>query len=101
MISIRIDNTSVFVPGGGPPQYGFRRTEFIAQVNGSSTALDAEMEVGVSVFHFSIKEDLLRPLNYNHEYQIVFIEPSDGTHVFGIQLGARSAPSTYDSAHAE
>jgi hypothetical protein len=101
VISIRIDNTSVFVPGGGPPQYGFRRTEFIAQVNGSSTALDAEMEVGVSVFHFSIKEDLLRPLNYSHEYQIVFIEPSDGTHVFGIQLGALSAPSAYDNAHAE
>ncbi|KAJ7662289.1 hypothetical protein B0H17DRAFT_1144463 [Mycena rosella] len=87
-ISIRIDNTSVFVPGGGPPQYGFRRTEFIAQKNGSAAALDAEMEVGVSVFHFSIKEDEGRPLNYSHEYQIVFIEPSDGSHVFGIQLGS-------------
>ncbi|KAJ7505916.1 hypothetical protein B0H11DRAFT_1851180 [Mycena galericulata] len=88
VISIRIDNTSIFVPGGGPPQYGFRRTEFIAQSNGNSTALDAQMEVGVSVFHFSIKADSLRPLNYTHEYQIVFIEPSDGTHVFEIQLGS-------------
>lgn len=86
---MKIDNTSVFVPGGGGPQYGFRRTELIAQKNGSSSALDAEMETGISVFHFSIKADLLRPLNYNHEYQIVFIEPSDGTHVFGIQLGGR------------
>jgi hypothetical protein len=50
------------------------------------------MEMGVSVFHFSIKADLLRPLNYTHEYQIVFIEPSDGTHVFGIQLGAYIRP---------
>ncbi|KAJ7819682.1 hypothetical protein B0H13DRAFT_1528661, partial [Mycena leptocephala] len=58
------------------------------QKNGSSSALDTEMEMGVSVFHFSIKADLLRPLNYTHEYQIVFIEPSDGTHVFGIQLGS-------------
>lgn len=28
-----------------------------------------------------------RPLNYTHEYQVVFIEPSDGSHVFGVQLG--------------
>ncbi|KAF7357275.1 Glycoside hydrolase family 131 protein [Mycena sanguinolenta] len=88
VISIKIDNTSVFVPGGGPPQYGFRRTELIAQKNENSTLLDAEMEVGVSTFHFSIKSDLSRPLNYSHEYQIVFIEPSDGTHVFEIQLGS-------------
>ncbi|KAJ7046378.1 hypothetical protein C8F04DRAFT_1323338 [Mycena alexandri] len=88
VISIKIDNTSVFVPGGGPPQYGFRRTELIAQKDENSTALDAEMETGVSVFHFSIKADVLRPLNYSHEYQIVFIEPNDGTHVFGIQLGS-------------
>ncbi|KAJ7366136.1 hypothetical protein DFH08DRAFT_679321 [Mycena albidolilacea] len=88
VISIKIDNTSVFVPGGGPPQYGFRRTELIAQKNGNSTAVDEEMEIGTTVFHFSIKADPERPLNYSHEYQIVFIEPSDGTHVFGIQLGS-------------
>ncbi|KAJ6555028.1 hypothetical protein DFH09DRAFT_1280654 [Mycena vulgaris] len=88
VISIRIDNTSVFVPGSGPPQYGFRRTEFIAQKNGSSTALDAEADTELSIFHFSIKADLSRPLNYSHEYQIVFIEPNDGSHVFGIQLGS-------------
>ncbi|KAJ7258803.1 hypothetical protein B0H12DRAFT_1109618 [Mycena haematopus] len=88
VISIKIDNTSVFVPGGGPPQFGFRRTELIAQKNGNSTFLDGEMETGVSTFHFSIQKDLSRPLNYSHEYQIVFIEPSDGTHVFGIQLGS-------------
>lgn len=45
------------------------------------------METGVSVFHFSIKADEKRPLNYNHEYQVVYIEPHDGTHVFEIQLG--------------
>jgi hypothetical protein len=86
-ISITIDNSSVFVPGAGPPQYGFRRTEFIAQANGSNAALDAVMEVGTTVFHFSIQKDGKRPLNYSHEYQIVFIEPDDGTHVFEIQLG--------------
>jgi fibronectin type 3 domain-containing protein len=45
------------------------------------------METGVSVFHFSIKADEKRPLNYSHEYQVVYIESHDGTHVFDIQLG--------------
>jgi hypothetical protein len=86
-ISITIDNSSVFVPGAGPAQNGFRRTEFIAQMNGSNSAFVAAAEVGTTVFHFSIQIDEKRPLNFNHEYQIVFIEPNDGTHVFGIQLG--------------
>jgi hypothetical protein len=30
-------------------------------------------------------------LNYSHEYQIVFIEPSDGTHLFRVQLGKYSS----------
>ncbi|KAL0577114.1 hypothetical protein V5O48_004867 [Marasmius crinis-equi] len=88
VISVRIDNTSVFVPGNGDPQLGFRRTELIAVKNGSASNLDALMETGVTRFHFSIKADTQYPLNYTHEYQIVFIEPSDGTHVFGVQLGS-------------
>ena len=92
-ISISIDNSSVFFPGGGAGQYGFRRTEFIAQKPANGTAeLNVEMETGVTVFHFSIKLDTKKPLNYSHEYQIVFIEPNDGTHVFDIQLG-RFPPS--------
>ncbi|KAF9464199.1 hypothetical protein BDZ94DRAFT_1257246 [Collybia nuda] len=88
VIAVSIDNSSVFAPGGGNHQYGFRRTELIAQKNGSHVALNAEMEVGVTLFHFSIKLDPHRPLNYKHEYQVVFIEPNDGSHVFGIQLGS-------------
>ncbi|PBK60164.1 hypothetical protein ARMSODRAFT_997717 [Armillaria solidipes] len=87
-ISVTIDWTSIFTPGGSSPQYGFRRTELIAQKDGSATALNEEIDTGVSVFHFSIKADETRPLNYTHEYQIVFIEPSDGSHVFGLQLGS-------------
>ncbi|KAF8895243.1 hypothetical protein BD779DRAFT_1498361 [Infundibulicybe gibba] len=60
VISITIDNSSVFIPGSGPPQTGFRRTELIAQQNGSHTELNTLMETG----------------------------PSDGSHVFGIQLGS-------------
>ncbi|KAI0072191.1 hypothetical protein K474DRAFT_420644 [Panus rudis PR-1116 ss-1] len=90
VLSISIDNSSVFVPGGGPPQNGFRRTDFIAANNGEHNDLNLVLEPdnATTVFHFSIKEDPKRPLNFTHEYQIVLIEPSDGTHVFGIQLGS-------------
>lgn len=87
-ISITIDNSSIFIPGTGGPQNGFRRTEFIAQTQDNHTAFDASSERGVTVYHFSILRDDVHPLNYDHEYQIVFIEPNDGSHVFGIQLGA-------------
>ncbi|TFK70560.1 hypothetical protein BDN72DRAFT_887930 [Pluteus cervinus] len=87
-VSVTIDNSSVFYPGGNNPQFGFRRTELIAQKNKDHSGLNQVLEVGTTVFHFSIKKDLTRPLNYDHEYQIVFIEPNDGTHVFGVQLGS-------------
>ena len=50
-------NSSVFVPGGGSPQYGFRGTELIAQAGGNHTAMCLKDDVGASVFHFSIHED--------------------------------------------
>ena len=83
-----IDNTSVFVPGGQAPQLGFRRGEFIAQpadpADGDHNAFNAASEVGTTVYHFSIQSDLSELLNFNCGYQIVWIEPSDGTHVFDI-----------------
>ncbi|KXN82853.1 hypothetical protein AN958_02127 [Leucoagaricus sp. SymC.cos] len=87
VISVSIDNSSVFLPGGSNPQYGFRRTDIIAERDWSPSNLTSIIENGTTVFHFSINADTKRPLNYSHEYQIVFIEPSDGSHVFGIQLG--------------
>ncbi|KAG1883919.1 hypothetical protein F4604DRAFT_1575153 [Suillus subluteus] len=87
-MTISIDNTSIFVPGGSTPQNGFRRTELIAQKYGNHTALNAIADVGTTVFHVSILEELEKPLNMSHEYQIVWIEPNDGTHVFEIQLGS-------------
>ncbi|KAG1785219.1 uncharacterized protein HD556DRAFT_147270 [Suillus plorans] len=87
-ITISIDNTSVFVPGSGTPQNGFRRTDLIAQKDGNHTALNAIADVGTTVFHVSIMEELEKPLNMSHEYQIVWIEPNDGSHVFEIQFGS-------------
>jgi hypothetical protein len=87
VIAVSIDNSSVFVPGGNP-QFGFRRTDIIAEKNFTPSNLLPQMESGKTVFHFSIQLDQKKPLNFNHEYQIVFIEPTDGSHVFGIQLGS-------------
>ncbi|KAF9450554.1 glycoside hydrolase family 131 protein [Macrolepiota fuliginosa MF-IS2] len=92
VISVSIDNSSIFSPGGNNPQYGFRRTDIIAESDGSPSNLTPIIEANTTVFHFSIKADEARPLNYKHEYQIVFIEPNDGTHVFGIQLGTPFTP---------
>ncbi|KAI0823961.1 hypothetical protein BC628DRAFT_1323671 [Trametes gibbosa] len=88
VVSVTIDNSSVFVPGGGQPQFGFRRTDIIAAVNGEHIELVARMEQNTTIFHVSIQKDEFHPLNYSHEYQIVFIEPNDGSHVFGFQLGS-------------
>ncbi|KAL0955827.1 hypothetical protein HGRIS_002030 [Hohenbuehelia grisea] len=88
-VSITITNTSVFYPGGNNPQFGFRRTELLAQgATGGPGALRPVIGSGVKAFHFSIGLDETRPLNYKHEYQVVFVEPDDGSHIFGVQLGA-------------
>lgn len=91
-MTISIDNTSIFVPGGNSPQpqYGFRRTELIAQKYDNHTVLNGIADVGTTVFHVSIRADDQFPLNMSHEYQIVWIEPNDGSHVFEIQLGKYS-----------
>ena len=59
----------------------------IAQKNSSIAQLTAISQVNTTAFHFSIAVDDSKPLNFTHEYQVVFIEPSDGSHVFGVQLG--------------
>lgn len=88
VISVSIDNTSIFIPGGSTPQYGFCRTDLLAHpADGDHDALDAIMEVGTTVLHFSVRPNDEIPLNYTHEYQIDYIEPSDGSHVFELQLG--------------
>ncbi|KAH9960105.1 hypothetical protein BC827DRAFT_413336 [Russula dissimulans] len=88
-IRIAIDNSSIFTPGSSAPQLGFRRSEIIAQPDqdGNRTALDEVLESGITAFHFSVHADTQRPLNYTHEYQALWIELSDGSHIFDLQTG--------------
>ncbi len=51
------------------------------------------LESGVTAFHFSVYADAKRPLNYAHEYQTVWVEPSDGSHIFDLQIGKRRVAS--------
>lgn len=91
-VSVIVDNTSIFTPGDSTPQNGFRRTDLIAQPtppdsDPDRTALNSLIESNVTAFHFSVMMDEQRPLNFSHEYQVVWIEPSDGSHVFELQIG--------------
>ncbi|KAG8759190.1 hypothetical protein FRC11_002412 [Ceratobasidium sp. 423] len=91
-VAVKVDNTSVFVPGGNVAnsQFGFRRTEILAQ-NQNITS----METGTTVFHLSVMRDTSKPLNTSHEYQFSFLEVPTGNHVFSMSTGTPfSIPAT-------
>ncbi|PNS18820.1 hypothetical protein CAC42_5359 [Sphaceloma murrayae] len=71
------DNTSV--------QTGFRRSELIPVVFPVS---GADSSSGVKTFHFSLKANPARPLNFSHEYSLVFQEDSSySTNQFVLKTG--------------
>ena len=67
---------------------GARRTESADPADGDHNAFNAASKAGAPVYRFSIQSDLSKLSNFSHECQIVWIELSDGTHVFNIQVGA-------------
>src|SRR5258706_1953745 len=82
-IEVTINNNSIFAPGGNL-QNGFRRAELLPDANNGT---DATVQ-GVTTLHFSIREDPMKPLNYSHEYQPVFIETNDfASHVWTLKTG--------------
>jgi hypothetical protein len=82
-IEVTINDKSIFAPGGNS-QNGFRRAELLPSTNNGT---DATVQ-GVTTLHFSIKEDPAKPLNYSHEYQLVFIETNDfASHVWTLKTG--------------
>lgn len=74
-VEVTIDDRSIFLSGGVNPQLGFRRAELIlANQNGSDAS-----NTGVVTFHWSVRADPKKPLNYSHEYQCVWHERNDFT----------------------
>lgn len=65
-LSSTLSDASIFQPGGQAPQAGFRRSELIPGVNSGTD----ETVQGIKTFHWSLKTDSLKPLNYSHEYHV-------------------------------
>ncbi|KAG0651625.1 hypothetical protein D0Z07_2122 [Hyphodiscus hymeniophilus] len=70
-IEVTIDERSIFIPGGGAPQIGFRRAGLLLG-NGTDATV-----VGVKTFHWSVKQDLRARMNLTHEYMNVWHETND------------------------
>lgn len=72
-LEVTISNASIFVPGGGSPQFGFRRAGLLLG-NGSDAS-----NVGVHTYHWSVMQDEKRKMNLSHEYMNVWHERNDYT----------------------
>lgn len=82
--TMTINDTSIFAPSETNVQVGFRRVELSPGPNNGTDP----STLGVKTLHFSIMADVTRPLNYSHEYQLVFIESADfSTNQFVLKTG--------------
>ncbi|PQE16337.1 hypothetical protein CJF32_00006233 [Rutstroemia sp. NJR-2017a WRK4] len=72
-ISLSLTDSSIFAPSATNIQLGFRRAELLPSSNNGSDA----STTGIKTLHFSIQKDLAHPLNFSHEYQLVFLETAD------------------------
>ncbi|KZS97141.1 hypothetical protein SISNIDRAFT_406506 [Sistotremastrum niveocremeum HHB9708] len=72
-LEVTINDKSLFTPGGGATQVGFRRSELVP-ANNNGTDITVQ---GTTTFHWSIRNDPSRPLNFTHEYHPVWHETAD------------------------
>lgn len=78
-VGITISDASIF-----QSQTGFRRAELLPKSNSGSDP----STTGIKTLHFSLMRDSARPLNYSHEYQLVFLETADySTNQFALKTG--------------
>ncbi|KAF9527578.1 hypothetical protein CPB83DRAFT_815371 [Crepidotus variabilis] len=77
-VEVTISDGSLFQPGGGQVQTGFRRAGFLLGANNGSDASN----VGVKTFHWSVKQDQnpRMGMNLTHEYMNVWHETNDYSH---------------------
>lgn len=81
-VEVTISDSSIF-----NSQTGFRRAELLPASNSGS---DPSTQ-GIKTLHFSLQQDTNRPLNFSHEYQLVFLETADfSTNQFALKTGAIS-----------
>jgi hypothetical protein len=72
-IQVSINQKSIFRPGSGPPQLGFRRVGLILAGNNGSDA----STTGIKTFHWSTHFAGTNQFNYSHEYINVWHERND------------------------
>lgn len=84
LLTIVSSDESIFAPNPTTLQTGFRRAELLPA---SNTGTDPSTS-GVKTLHFSVRIDNSRPLNYSHEYQLVFLETNDySSNQFALKTG--------------
>lgn len=71
-VEVTIDDHSIFTPSPDNRQTGFRRAEPLPKPANATDSV-----TGIKTLHFSLKTDQSRPLNYSHEYQLVWLESQD------------------------
>ncbi|KAF2640174.1 hypothetical protein P280DRAFT_469878 [Massarina eburnea CBS 473.64] len=75
-LEVTINDHSLFRPGGGNLQVGFRRAGLLLK-NDTNSAGSDPADTGVVTFHWSVKQDRNRALNLSHEYMNVWHEKAD------------------------
>jgi hypothetical protein len=91
-LTFLLSDKSIFYPGGNP-QFGFRRAELMPAIDGNGNASDVS---GVTTFHWSMRTDPTRPLNYTHEYHVSLHVYS--SHFISTVLTACSQPVWHEYA---
>ncbi|KAF1992822.1 glycoside hydrolase family 131 protein [Amniculicola lignicola CBS 123094] len=74
-LEVTVNDASLFRSGAGL-QLGFRRAGLLLKGDGNAIGADAA-DAGVVTFHWSVKQDSVKPLNLSHEYMNVWHEKAD------------------------
>ncbi|EIN04659.1 hypothetical protein PUNSTDRAFT_128217 [Punctularia strigosozonata HHB-11173 SS5] len=95
-VEVTLSDASIFLSGPGGLQTGFRRSELIpATNNGTDPSV-----IGTTTFHWSIRNDPARPLNYSHEYHPAWHETNSyDTEQFTFETGQPFNQSFDPSVH--
>lgn len=75
-LEVTINDKSLFRPGGGRVQVGFRRAGLLLRDDKNPVGSDGA-DAGIVTFHWSIRQDAARALNLSHEYMNVWHERAD------------------------
>ncbi|OAV85331.1 hypothetical protein PTTG_30606, partial [Puccinia triticina 1-1 BBBD Race 1] len=89
-IKLRILDNSIFVPGSGPPQFGFRRTDVNPVIDRTTTLS------GTTTWYQTIRLASDAPLVLEHGYLLASIEGPTGDHVFDIFCGSDFDAKNYE-----